>query len=54
MEAKIPPDDCERPWLSDEEIERLMAVELACECLLAHVEELERAGADESSGLRAA
>jgi hypothetical protein len=54
MEARIPPDDSEPLLLGDEEIERLMALELACECLLAHVEELERAGADESAGLRAA
>jgi hypothetical protein len=54
METKIPPDDSEIPLLGDEEIERLMALELACECLLAHVEEVERAGAVEPEGLRAA
>jgi hypothetical protein len=52
METKTPPDDSEILLLGDEEIERLMALELACECLLAHVEERDRAGKAEPEGLR--
>jgi hypothetical protein len=52
METKTPPDDSEILLLGDEEIERLMALELACECLLAHVEERDRAGETETERLR--
>jgi hypothetical protein len=51
METKTPPDGSEILLLGDEEIERLMALELACECLLAHVEERDRAGETEPGEL---
>jgi hypothetical protein len=54
METKTPPDDSEILLLGDEEIERLLALELACECLLAHVEERDSAGKAEPEGLREA
>jgi hypothetical protein len=41
MDITIPTDRSELNLLQDDEIERLLALELACACLLAHNESLE-------------
>ena len=38
MDTEIPPETVELPMMRADELERLVAIELACECLLAHSE----------------
>jgi hypothetical protein len=54
MDATIPPDSNEPPMIREDEIERLLAIEIACECLLAHAERVECATAEAQRELRAA
>ena len=51
MDAEIPPEAAELPMMRADELERLVAIELACECLLAHSERL---AATEEPALQAA
>jgi hypothetical protein len=54
MDAQIPPEYLEQRMMREDELDRLLAIEVACECLLAHAERLERLAAAENAELRAA
>jgi hypothetical protein len=54
MDAPIQPDRSELNLLHDDEIERLLALEIACACLLDHAERREAARSTEPALLRAA
>ena len=53
MDDELLPECRELPMMREDELDRLLAVELACECLLVHAERLERQAA-EAAELRAA
>jgi hypothetical protein len=54
MDVTIPPERDELPLLDDDEIERLLALEVACVCFLAHAERLEQSDDAHAGALRAA
>jgi len=54
MDITNPPDRTEFHQLHDDEIERLLALELACACLLAQSELLEPAESSPPAAQRAA
>jgi hypothetical protein len=49
MDAMIPIDRGSYPQLSDDEIERLLALEDACACMLAYMEEQSDTRPDDAS-----
>jgi len=54
MHVQTPSENLELPMMREDELERLLAIELACECLLAHAERLDGLGAADDGELRAA
>jgi hypothetical protein len=54
MDVTIPPDRNELPLVDDDEVERLLALEIACTCFVAHAERLEQSECMDSAALRAA
>jgi hypothetical protein len=54
MDTRIPPEADEPPMIREDELERLLAIEVACECLLVHSEWRELLAADAAAERRAA
>ena len=54
MDTEFSVEGLDPPMMREDELDRLVAVELACECLLEHAERLERLAAAASADLRAA